>query len=220
MTAAFTVLIPHLRNPGNDRALELAVSCLLANTEHDFHLLIDAVHGGNLFQTVNRMFRRAATDCVVFWNSDMFAAPGWDTPMLDLWRPDRYTTIVTNVVVEPRAIGVHPENYERDFGRRPETFQREAFEAWATSSAAVVPDGVGWKTPYMMSRSAFLSRGGFIETPIEDTDADGFTGADVLFWNAWLADGNEIVRAKSFVYHLQRWSMVHEQEHEKRGVSS
>lgn len=216
MSAAFTIILPHRRNDGNDAALAIALDCLMANTDHDFALLMDTCEDEPLYPIVNRMVRHAVTECCVYWSSDLFAAPGWDTPMLAAWEADRRHTIVTNVVVEPRAIAMHPENLERDFGRKPETFQRDAFEAYTLS--APVPDGIGWGTPYMISRGAFITAGGFrTDLPPDD---DGFSGGDMLFFQEWREAGNTIVRARSYVYHLQRYSQEHEQRHEKRDVHS
>lgn len=210
----FTVILPHLRNPGNDRALLLAVDMLLANTTHDFTLLVDAVRGGNLYATVNRMMAEASTEYVAYWSSDMFPAPGWDAPMLALAAPD---VIVTNVLVEPGVIGMHPDNVHRDFGRKPESFRRAEFEAWAAHDAPV-PSGWGWYAPYLISRQAFLDAGGF-RTDLPG-DHQGFTPADQLFFEQWQASGKRIQRARSFTYHLQRFSEVDEQQHSKREVAT
>lgn len=214
MNAAYTVILPHKRNKGNDDALKIAVEMLMQNSAHNFHLLIDAAWDEPLYPRVNGMVQAARTECIVYWSSDMFPAQDWDTPMLELWSRDPKHLAVTNVVVEPRMIGLHHENLEKDFGHKPETFQREAFEQWAANEAPV-PNGVGWLSPYMLSRTQFLKFGGMSTAPI-DTDEDGFTGADTLFFEQWVEAGNKIERAKSFVYHLQRWSEPREQEAEKR----
>lgn len=213
MTTRFTLILPHLRNRGNDAALTLCLECLLANTDSDFILMIEACESCALYPSVNRMFQRAPTDCCVYWSSDLFAAPHWDTPMLARWDT---ATIVTNVCVEPGVIGLHPENIAHDFGRTPQTFQREAFEQWTVD--APVPDGVGWGTPYMVSRGALLSMNGLREDLPPD-EGSNFSGGDRDFFARWLDSGSHIrtmVRARSYVYHLQRWSDVREQEAEKR----
>lgn len=208
--SAFTVVLPHLRNPGNDASLRVALDCLFANTVHDFHLLIDT-SVGHLPEIVNRMIDHAPTDCIVYTASDTFFAPGWDAPMLALWNAD---TIVTNVLVEPGVIGMHPDNVQKDFGRKPETFRRAEFEAWVTSGDAPVPNNFGWYAPFMISRQRFLERGG-LATNLNG-DHHGFTPADVLFFEEWQAVGKAIQRARSFAYHLQRYSQEDEQMHEKR----
>lgn len=205
----FTILLPHRRNPGNNRALKVALECIQDNTiTPNFLLNLDCAVDEPLYERINRMVQQASTDCVIYWSSDMFPAPGWDKAMLDVWNKD---TIVTNVVVEPGVIGVHPDNLEADFGRLPETFARQAFEDWCIN--APVPLRY-WFAPYMVSRSAFLDIGG-LQTNLAG-DGDGFSPADVVFFEQWLASGRNIVRARSFLYHLQRYSQVHEQEANKR----
>lgn len=205
MTAAFTVILPHKRNPGNDRALAIALECLTANTHSDFILMMDAAFDAPLYERVNRMVMCAPTDICVYTASDMFFAPGWDTPMLDAFTHD---TFVTNVVVEPRAIAMHPLNLEHDFGRKPETFRRDAFEAWCAS--APVPSGEGWYAPFMFSASRYLQLNGLDETMPD------FSEVDIDLFERHKKSGGKVVRARSFVYHLQRWSDIGEQIAEKR----
>lgn len=214
MTHAYTIILPHKRNKGNDEALKIAIEMLMQNSAYDFHLLVDAAVDSPLYPRINAMVQSCPTECFVYWSSDMFPAVGWDVWMLAAWKSDPEHLAVTNVVVEPRMIGMHPENLERDFGHTPETFRREAFEQWAATEG-IVPDGVGWLTPYMMSRTQFLAAGGMSTASI-GTDDDGFSSADTLFFEQWVARGNKIQRARSFVYHLQRWSEEREQNHEKR----
>lgn len=207
-----TILIPHLRNPGNDRALSIAVDMLMANTVNVFTLMIEAVFNGSLYETVNEMVKAVTSEVFVYWSSDMFPAPDWDSPMVKLYTPD---TIVTNVLVEPGAIGMHGNNVHKDFGRKPETFRRADFEAYATSEEAHYnPENHGWFAPYLMSREGFIEVGG-LQSGLPG-DHHGFTGADELLFARWQERGGQIRRARSFTYHLQRFSQVDEQEHEKR----
>lgn len=210
--AAFTVILPHKRNPGNDAALRIALDMLMDSTVNDFILLMAADSGQPLYPLVNALFEQATTDCCVYWSSDMFPAYGWDVPMLEAWNAH---TLITNVLVEPGAIGIHHMNYHKDFGRKAETFQRGAFEAWATSSEAPMLEGEGWFAPYMISRYQFLAFGGLDDTGMVG-DAHGFTGADEALFARWKADGNTIKRVKSYAYHLQRYSQVDEQTKEGR----
>ena len=211
MTAAFTVILPHRRNPGNDAAYAIALATLTANTVNEFALISDLAHDAPLYPRVNAMIEAAYTDGVCYWASDTFAAPAWDVPMLQAWDEN---TIVTNILVEPGAIGMSGQNKEMDFGRKPEAFRRAEFEAWAAS--AEMRAGEGWFCPYMISRRAFLDMGGLQDAGLAP-DMHGFTGADELFFERWKASGRRVVRAHSFAYHLQRFSQVDEQAHPKRG---
>jgi hypothetical protein len=203
--ALFTIILPHKRSPGNDRALQIALDCLFTNTRADFHLLIDAAADEPLYPRMNRLIGQADTDCVVFTCSDIFHAPDWDTPMLAAWN---YATFVMGVLVEPGVIGAHPENITRDFGRSPETFDRADFEAYALE--APVPSGTGFPAPMMMSRQRVLELGGYGE--ITYTDEQGFTDADLVLIRRHEQVGGTVVRARSYFYHLQRYSERAKQE--------
>ena len=211
MTAAFTIILPHKRNPGNDAALRICLEMLMANTRHDFILLMDAAVNSPLYPRVNAMVEQTMTDLFVYWASDMFASPGWDEPMLARVTPE---TIVTNTVVEPGVISMHGGNHKMDFGRRPETFNRAAFEGWCNEGGHVA-GGEGWYAPYMMHRDCFLDMGGLdlnIDQGLE------FGGADMALFARWKANGNRVVRAPgSWAYHLQRYSDEGEQQAAKRG---
>lgn len=210
MSAAFTVILPHKRNRGNDAALAIAIDCLQANTVNDFILLMDCANDQPLNPRVQSMVEAATTEICIYTASDTFFAPNWDVPMLELYTPE---TFVTNQLVEPRAIAMHPMNLEADYGRKPETFRREQFERFCTE--APVLSGEGWYAPYMFNRAKWLEFGGMMQTDIY-SDSMGFTSADMVLFDKWKAAGNHIRRAHSFAYHLQRYSDEGEQAHEKR----
>lgn len=204
-----TIILPHKRNPGNDAALRIALDTLFTNTRADFHLLVDAAVEQPLYERLNRMVAQADTECVVYWSSDMFAAPDWDGPMLALFDAN---TFVTNALVEPGAIGVHEQNVTRDFGRKPDQFRRAEFEAWAASKPEY-PQGEGWYAPFMFPRTGFLELGGL------RLDLGPFPqGApDMELFKLWKSMGRRVVRAQSYTYHMQRYSDLEEQEAAKRG---
>lgn len=206
MSAAFTIILPHKRNPGNNRALSICLDMLQANTVNDFILSMDAAADEPLYERINRMVWHAPTEICVYMASDMFVAPAWDLPMLELYTPRRF---VTNIIIEPGAIAMSEQNVQRDFGRKPETFQRAEFEQWTmTDAQSLNVWGKGWPCCYLFPRDGWLDMGG-LETGLYSPD--GFTDADSRLWQRWENDGREIIRAKSFVYHLQRWSDETEQ---------
>jgi len=207
MTAAFTVILPHKRNPGNDAALSICIDMLNANTVNDFELLISCAVDRPLFPAIDRLFRQAETEYLVFWNSDMFAGPRWDEPML---AKAGYNTIVNPILVEPAVMGIFPDNVEWDFGRRPDTFRRADFESWTQS--APVPSGEGFFAPYLIARQRYIDVGGFDLTG----DLTGFVPRDVEFYAKHKEQGGRVERARAYVYHLQRYSEVAEQEKENR----
>lgn len=217
MNTAFTLILPHKLNPGNDEALAICLDMLVKNTSAEFALVMDVTINSPLNERINRMIEHAYTDCVVFWNSDMFAAPGWDVPML---RCHDYWTIVNPVLVEPGAISMSGENLQKDFGRKPSTFRRVEFEAWAQRQTED-RGGEGWYAPFMISRNRWLDLGGL------ETDGPILPNGlhrdpmDIRLYERHKASSGRVVRGqRSFVYHLQRWSDLDEQMHEKRERSS
>lgn len=209
MTAAFSVILPHKRNPGNDRALAICLDCLFTNTASDFKLIVDAAVDQPLYERINRMVRQADTEYCVYLASDTFLAPGWDVPML---AAADFQTFVNGVLVEPGAIGIHHLNLHRDFGRTPESFQREAFEAWMQTDHAPLLSGEGWYCPYMFPREGWLRTGGL------ETDKD-FTDVDIRLFERWKRGNGRVERVRSFAYHLQRYSDEDEQNHAKRKIA-
>lgn len=211
MTAAFTLLLPHKRNPGNDAALRICLDMLMANTVNDFILIMDAAENAPLYPRVNAIVQQATTEYVCYWASDMFPSPGWDVTMLAL--ADAHT-FVNNTVVEPGVISMYGGNHQQDFGRKPETFNRTAFEAWCAQGGHVA-GGEGWTAPMLFPRQGFIDMGMYdlrIDAGLE------FGGADMALIAQWKASGHQVVRASgSWAYHLQRYSDVEEQEATKRG---
>lgn len=215
MTPPMTIILPHKNNPGNNDALRLCIDTLMANTRTEFNLLMSCAYNQRLFPAVDRLIRQCETDCFVFWNSDMFAAPGWDIPMLELFD---YNTIVNPILTEPGAIGIHTENVGWDFGRKPETFRRDEFEQWAASGSAPVPSGEGWYAPYMMSKQRYIDIGGLDLDDGNITPADGFNlrALDIEMFEKHKAQGGRVQRAVSYVYHLQHYSAPEEQTKDNR----
>lgn len=201
---AFSILIPHKWSLENNKALSIALQCIAENTKGDYELMIDATTPADPYVVLNDMAERAAGEYICFLNSDTFVAPYWDH---DLMRLARHDTIVNLTLVEPGAIGVFEGNFTRQFGMRPETFDRAAFEAFAENPDGEYPSGSGFVFYGLLPRERFLARGGF------DTSNGGYPlDLDRKFWLAWEADGLPIVRSKSLIYHLQRWSSEVEQK--------
>jgi len=206
--APMTIILPHKRNPGNDAALKIALDCLFANTVNDFHLLIDAAYDQPLYERIHRLMLQATTECVVYTTSDSFHAPGWDVPMLEAFRDHR---LVYGVVIEPGMIGVYDGNIHADFGRRPEQFNRDAFELFAASSGASMPNGFGFPAPIMYPRSLYLQ----YDYPL--LDQPDFYPRDDMIIDRMIADGVvEQVRVRSYFYHMQRYSDIIEQQRPER----
>lgn len=202
-----SVLIAHKREPANDAALAIALAMLEANTAAKYELLIDDTTPADPYQIYNDLAARASCEWIVFLNSDTFAGPEWDAPIL---KAAAHDTIVTPVLVECGSIGVNVMNFERNFGNTPANFKRAEFEAWVRGGGEM-RDGEGWYMPSLHPRAEFLAMGGF---PTH-RGTFGIDQIDTFYWEAWRAAGNKVTRVKSFFYHLQYWSSAFEQE--KRG---
>lgn len=201
---SFSILIPHKRDPENDKALRVALDCIAANTINDYELIVDTTTPADPYVCINSMAERATSKYIVLLNSDTFPAPAWDRDLLDLARHD---TIVNLTLVEPGAIGVFDGNFTRNYGMLPETFDRAAFETFAAAPDGSYPSGNGFVFYGLLPRERFLLRGGF------DTSLGGFPlDLDRKFWDAWARDGLPIVRSQGLVYHLQAYSSKSEQD--------
>lgn len=200
--AEISILIPHKHEPENDKALKIAVECLIDNTDHDYEILIDSTTPGDPYTVINQMAARAAGPWLVFMNSDVFMGPHWDTPMLAAAAND---TIVTGVLVESGAIGVAQQNIRANFGMTPDFFHRQAFEQFCLQANYPL-DGEGWYFPCLINRGRFIQMGMF------DTSEGGFPlPLDIRFWEKWKAAGNRVQRVASYSYHLQNYSNPAEQ---------
>lgn len=201
--ADISILIPHKHEPENDKALKIALECIIDNTDHDYEVLIDTTTPGEPYTLINRMAMQASSEWLVFSNSDVFFAPHWDTPMLEAAQPD---TIVTGVLVEAGAIGVAQQNIRLNFGMTPDRFFRKGFEAWCAEYRGPI-DGDGWYFPCLINRNRFLEMGGFDTTK----GAFPFVPLDIIFWEKWRAAGKQVQRVRSFAFHLQNYSNQNEQ---------
>lgn len=206
-----SVLIPHKRDPENDKALAIAVSMYAANTTVDMELIVDDTTPADPYVLLNDMARRAKSEWLFFGNSDLFPATGWDTALLALAEP---ATIVNATLVECGAIGVHEGNIHRNFGMTPDKFDRAAFEAYAASNPEP-PANDGFTFYALLHRQAFLDAGGF------DLSRGSFPDQplDLYFWAAWRSAGRPIVRARAYFAHLQNFSNPLEQQKPVRHAS-
>lgn len=208
MTIAFSILIPHKKDSENDKALAIALACIATNTRADYELLVDSETPADPYVVINRLAAKARGEYIFLSNSDIFVSPGWNVDLLNKAAPD---TIVNATLVEPGAIGVFDGNFTRDFGMRPETFNRAAFEAWAAQPDGEYPSGNGFVFYALLHRDTFLARGGF------DTTRGSFPEPlDSYYWRDWRKEGKQILRASSLVYHLQNFSNESEQQKEIR----
>ena len=198
--ADLSILIAHKHDPVNDEALKIALDTIVANTVHDYELLVDATTPTNVYGAYNKLAERATTPYIAFTNSDVFLAPGWDVPMMEAANP---WTIVTGVIVECGAIPVAAANVEKNFGMTPQAFRRQEFEQWVAEKQPF-PEGRGWYFPSLHDRIAFLVMGGF------DVSQGEFprVAIDKFYWENWRASHHFVSHVRSYSYHLQCYSDV------------
>lgn len=204
MTPDISIIIPHLRNADNDKALRIALDCILDNTDLDYELMVEAVATRrDIYPVLNNMAHRARAEWIVFSNSDVFFAPEWAS---EFYAARDENTIVTGVIVECGVIGVSHLNHHKNFGMTPDSFRRTEFETWVGSDEAhELYQGQaqhyprGWYFPCIINKRAFNHAGGF------DTSRGVFPKdpVDMYFWDCWAETGKGFKRANSFCYHLQ-----------------
>ena len=207
MTPAISIIIPHLRNADNDKALKVAIDCIIDNTDIDYELIVESVATRrDIYPVLNNMVHRARAEWIVFSNSDVFMAPRWASGFYDVREQN---TIVTGVIVECGVIGVASVNHHLNFGVTPDTFRRAEFEAWiAGNEAADIFSGQsyhnpkGWFFPCLLNKDVFnqssgfdSSRGSFPDEPL-----------DMYYWDQWAASGKGFRRGNSWCYHLQNFT--------------
>ena len=204
--ADLSICIAHKHTKANDAALKVALECIVDNTHCDYELLIDTTTPDDAYVVYNRLVAQATTNYCVLTNSDVFMAPDWDIE----WQLNADPNIIlSGILVECGAIGVASGNLKHNFGMRPDTFNREAFEAWAVDCH--FPAGDGWYMPCLMPREKFLALGGF-----DNSGTFGIDSVDTWFWLTWQANGGRLKRVRSVAYHLQRWSDENEQQKDVR----
>lgn len=205
MTPAISIIIPHLRNRDNDAALQIAIDCIIDNTDLDYELIIEAVEARrDIYPVLNNMAHRARAEWICFSNSDVFFAPGWASAF---YAARDENAIVTGIIAECGAIGVAADNYELHFGVTPGSYDRAGFEAWvADNGARIYGDKAhqhrGWYLPCLIHKRTFNHFGGF------DTSRGHFPidPVDIHTWNKWDETGHTFRRANSWCYHLQAFS--------------
>lgn len=198
MTPAFTVIIPHLREPRNHDALAICLDCLWRNTINDFDLIVANGNPLDYYATCNRLIKQATTDYVLIQTTDMFLAPDWDMPVLKATAPN---TIVTMVTVDCGAFGVRDDHIIKDFGRTPETYRRAEFEIWTRNAPMV--SGQGWYAPVMIHCNSWIDFEGF---NVEKYGEFPEGAADFYTFRDWKEAGKQIEMVQAYAYHLGSWS--------------
>lgn len=205
MTPQISIIIPHLRNADNDKALQIAIDCIIDNTDLDYELIVESVsERRDIYPVLNNMAHRARAEWLVFSNSDVFFAPGWGSAM---YAARDENAIVTGIIAECGAIAVAADNYELHYGATPDSYNRAGFEAWVAQEGATIyshkaHQARGWYFPCLLNKRTFNHAGGF-DTSLGHFPIDSL---DMFFWDAWAASGKTFRRVNSWCYHLQNFT--------------
>lgn len=196
-----TIVIPHKSTPMNDKALQINLESLLRNTVHSYELIIDTECPKDPYKIWNEAATFARGKILVFTNSDVIMARGWDEPFFHFMEDN---AILVGYLVEPGNIGVASENIQADFGRTPYNFDQQRFEDFVTSKVYSTPamkHERGWYMPCAFYKDWFNWTGGF------DTTLGFPNPNDILFWNKVTSQlGTKLLRVNSFAYHFQALS--------------
>jgi len=125
-----SIIFPHLHTPINDKCLDLAIKAYKKNTHHTYEIII-LDEKGDPYALWNEHIDKCKSDITIFSNTDCIPAKNWDIPYVENYHPNK---ILTQVLVEPGAMGVAHENVHRNFGRCPLCFKSGQFEAFADRS--------------------------------------------------------------------------------------
>jgi len=195
-----SIIVPHLRKSMNDAGLQLNIARLLENTHYSFELVV-STEICDPYKIWNEASKVARSKILIFSNTDVIMAKGWDIPFVDNIQDN---AILTGYLVEPGNIGVASENIHRDFGKTPYTFRPQEFEDFAAEHAKNVTEVKterGWYMPCAVYRDWFNWTGGF------DTTLGFPNPNDILFWNKVTSNfGTKLLRVRSYAYHFQALS--------------
>jgi hypothetical protein len=193
-----SILIPHRPRPSNDKALKLALDSIQRFTDLSYELIIDTTVPRNPYAIWNEMVHQARGRTLIFTNSDVIFAPGWDEMAVNC--PPN--TIVTGYIVEPGNIGVAPVNISRDFGKHPDNFREADFHSFVGKHKAPdLKEERGWYMPCAMDKLWFRS------TEMFPTVHPFPHPSDIDFWEYCKNDlGTKFMRARSYSYHFQNQS--------------
>lgn len=193
-----SIIIPHKPGPNNNKALRLAIDSILDYTTYSYELLLDMTVPGDPYTIWNEISEKARGKTLIFSNSDVIFAPGWD-----LMVPFAVSNaIVTGYIIEPGNIGVAPVNIKANYGKHPDEFNKTGFHSHAAKHKAPEVDYKwAWYMPCAMDRDWFLSTSKFPD------DIAFPEPNDIKFWTYCKEElGTSFVRVKSYSYHFQNQS--------------
>ena len=202
MTPTLSIIIPHKRTSMNNISMVMNFDMLLHNTVNSFELIIDTESPKDPYRIWNESAVAARGDILVFTNSDVLMAPGWDEMFVKHMQDN--AILVGYLIEHGTTIGVARENVYRSFGKDPIEFNCLKFENWVSTHRNNVPEckeGRGWYMPCAFRRDWFLRTGGF------DTTLGFPNPNDSMFFDKCRDTlGTKFYRIRSFAYHFQSLS--------------
>lgn len=195
------LIIPHKATPTT--TLSLATAILIAKETAVKPARVGIIippDFSNVYVNWNYASYMSKADALVFINDDMYMAPGWDEVILEYIEDN---VILTGYLIEPGVLPVSELCTEADFGRTPDTFDRNAFEAAVEESkhnlCEVVENEHGWYIPCALTPKTLHDLGdwGIIGNRYHN-DKDFFDKAKQA--------GIKFRKIKLFAYHLQALS--------------
>jgi len=195
-----SIIFPHHISEEQNRVLELNLKMIKENTVGEYEVLYLANNGRRdlVYEGWNMLAKVAKYDRLLWHNTDLLLAPGWDAP---IYKSDADWICLR--VVECGAIGVDGAMINADFGRMAATFHRDEFESFVKKEGVDKPDfesGFVWYCPSVLKRDRFLEAGGFNNDPPfpeRAHDIDFRLKVEKLGWKFQISN-------HSWAYHLQR----------------
>lgn len=201
MLPKISVIIPHKPTSENDKSLRMNLQYLLEGSTVPLEVILDTTVPKDPYRIWNEAASQARADIIVFSNSDVIMAPGWDVFFAEHCAPNR---ILTGYLVEPGNIYPADVNIHMDFGKTPDEFNYIEFCKFVIEHSQHIPDvwsQRGWYMPCAMNRDWFLSTGGF------DTTKPFPHSNDIDFWEKCIKEYNTtLLRVRSYAYHFQALS--------------
>jgi len=195
-----SIVFPHALNEENNRVLDLKLKMLKDNATYPYEILMLSNMGrlDLVYESWDWMMRRAKHELILWDNTDIVYAPGF---MDNIVKHKDDADWIGLELVECGAIGVHPNNIPKDFGRTADTFKRAYFEKWAKGYAEGRPSarpGFCWYSPSVWKKSWYIQMGGF------DFSKSFPHPNDSEFREKCEKAGASFIVVNSFAYHFQR----------------
>jgi len=198
-----SIILPHLHTSICDESLSLCKRAIASYTSAVYELIIDDTPNKCPYKKYNEGAKKAKYEILIFCNTDMIFAPGWDIMVKFV----EDNVIVMGYLVESGRVGVASQNIEKDFGKLPSIFRQQEFEKFCLEHARKnnipeIKQEMGWYMPCAVNKKWFLNKGGF------DTHKKVFPEClDVDYFEKCKKDSRfKLLRAKSYAYHFQALS--------------